>query len=208
MLGAGQKENLMNQTTKTILIIVGSLVLLCGCGAALLAGTGLWSFSRFVEFADESTTENPQEVARIASEIADFNLPDGYTTQYGMKIATFSMVQYTTRNEESYIFLTQFPAGTSINVDEMMREVRDGARNPNSPWHNIDTELVEQKPVTIRGQEATLSISEGTNDQGELYRMANATFRGRGEGPTLVMFIGPADQWNLDTVEGFINSIR
>ena len=198
----------MNQTTKTILIIVGSLVLLCGCGAVLLAGTGLWSFSRFVEFADESTTENPQEVARIASEIADFNLPEGYTAQYGMKIATFSMVQYTTRSEESYIFLTRFPAGTSINVDEMMRQVRDGARNPNSRWYNVDTELIEQKPVTIRGQETTLSISEGTNDQGELYRMANVTFQGRGEGPTLVMFIGPAGQWDIEMVEDFIASIQ
>ena len=198
----------MDKTTKTVLIIVGSLVLLCGCGVALLAGTGLWSFSRFVEFADESTTENPQEVARIASEIADFDLPEGYDTQYGMKIATFSMVQFATRNEENYIFLTQFPAGTSINVDEMMRQVRDGARNPNSRWYNVDAELVEQKPVTIRGQESTLSISEGTNDQGELYRMANVTFQGRGEGPTLVMFIGPAEQWDTEMVEDFISSIR
>lgn len=198
----------MDKTTKTVLIIVGSLVLLCGCGVALLAGTGLWSFSRFVQFADESTTENPQEVARIASEIADFDLPEGYDTQYGMKIATFSMVQYATRNEDSYIFLTQFPAGTSINVDEMMRQVRDGAHNPNSRWYNVDAELVEQKPVTIRGQETTLSISEGTNDQGELYRMANVTFQGRGEGPILVMFIGPAEQWDTEMVEDFISSIR
>lgn len=198
----------MDRTTKTLLIIVGSLVLLCGCGVALLAGTGLWSFSRFVDFADESTTENPQEVARIASEIADFDLPEGYDTQYGMKIATFSMVQFATQNEENYIFLTQFPAGTSINVDEMMRQVRDGARNPNSRWYNVDAELVEQKPVTIRGQKSTLSISEGTNDQGELYRMANVTFQGRGEGPTLVMFIGPAEQWDTEMVEDFISSIR
>jgi hypothetical protein len=203
-----RKGNIMNQTTKTILVIAGSLLLLCGCGVALLAGTGLWSFSRIVKFADESTTENPQEVAQIASEIADFDLPEGYDTQYGMEISTFSMVQYATRNEENYIFLTQFPAGTSINVDEMMREVRDGSRRPNSPWHNIDTELVEQMPVTIRGQETTLSINEGRNDQGELYRMANATFRGRGEGPALLMFIGPADQWNLDLVEDFLNSIQ
>ena len=198
----------MDRTTKTLLIIVGSLVLLCGCGVALLAGTGLWSFSRFVDFADESTTENPQEVARIASEIADFDLPEGYDTQYGMKIATFSMVQFATQNEENYIFLTQFPAGTSINVDEMMRQVRDGARNPNSRWYNVDAELVEQKPVTIRGQKSTLSISDGTNDQGELYRMANVTFQGRGEGPTLVMFIGPAEQWDTEIVEDFISSIR
>lgn len=198
----------MTQTTKTVLIIIGSLLLLCACTTAVLVGTGLWSFGKLVQFADNSTTEDPQEVAQIASEISDFDVPAGFDTQYGMKISTFSMVQYTTRNEENYIFLTQFPAGTSINVDEMMRQIKNSSRNPNSRWYNVDTELVEKRPVTIRGEETTLSISEGTSDQGELYRMADAIFQGRGEGPTLLMIVGPADQWNNALIEDFIASIR
>jgi hypothetical protein len=125
-----------------------------------------------------------------------------------MKIATFSMVQYTTRREDTYIFLTQFPAGTSINVDEMMRQIKSGARNPNSPWYNVDTTLVEQKPVTIRGEETTLSISEGTSDKGVPYRMANATFQGKGEGPALLMVVAPSDQWDEQMVNDFVESIR
>jgi hypothetical protein len=198
----------MTQTTKTVLIIIGSLLLLCACTTAVLMGTGLWSFGKLVQFADNSTTEDPQEVAQIASEISDFDVPAGFDTQYGMKISTFSMVQYTTRNEENYIFLTQFPAGTSINVDEMMRQIKNSSRNPNSRWYNVDTELVEKRPVTIRGEETTISISEGTSDQGELYRMADAIFQGRGEGPTLLMIVGPADQWNNALIEDFIASIR
>lgn len=197
----------MDKTTKTILIILGSLFVLCACTVAILLGTGLWSFGKLVQFADNSTTEDPQQVAQIASEIADFSLPEGYTTQYGMKIASFSMVQYTTPGEDTFIFLTQFPAGTSFNVDEMMRQIRDGARNPGSPWYNLETELVEQKPISIRGGETVLSISEGTNDQGVLYRMANATFQGRGDGPSLLLIVGPADQWDMDSVEDFIESI-
>ena len=198
----------MDKTTKTILIVLGSLLALCACSAAIVFGTGLWSFGKLVQFADSSTTEDPQEVAQIASEIADFSLPDSYTTQYGIKIATFSMVQYTTRSEQNYIFLTQFPAGTSINPDEMIRQIRDNSRNPNSVWYHTDTHLVEQKPVTIRGEETTLSISEGTDDQGELYRMANAKFQGNGEGPALFMIVGPADQWDEAMVADFITSIR
>ena len=198
----------MTQTTKTILIIIGSLAVLCACAAAVLIGTGAWSFSRLVRFADKSRTEDPQEVASIASEIADFKLPEGFTTQYGIKISTFSMVQYTTRGEDTYIFLTQFPAGTSINPDEMMREIKNSGRNPNSPWYNMDTELLEQKPVDICGAETTLSISEGTSDQGVLYRMANAKFQGKGDGPTLLMIVGPADQWDTKLVEDFIASIQ
>ena len=198
----------MDKTTKTILIIIGSLVVLCACAAAILIGTGLWGFGNLVRFADKSTTENPQEVANIASEIADFGIPEGFDTQYGIKIAAFSLVQYTTRSEDTYIFLTQFPGGTSINPDEMLREIRNNSRNPNSPWYNVDTELVEQKPVTIRGKETTLSISEGRSDNGELYRMANAKFQGKGEGPALLMIVGPADLWDAQLVEDFIASIQ
>jgi hypothetical protein len=198
----------MNQTTKTVLIILGSLLVLCACTTAILLGTGLWSFGKVVQFADQSTTENPQEVAQIASEIADFSVPKGFSAQYGMKIAKFSMVQYTTRKEDTYIFLTQFPPETSINMDEMLREIRNGARNPNSPWYNMDTTLVEQKPVSIRGEETTLSISEGMSDQGVLYRMANATFQGKGDGPVLLMVVSPADQWNETMVADFIASIH
>jgi hypothetical protein len=198
----------MTQTTKTILIIIGSLLALCACTAVILAGTGLWGFGKFVQFADNSTTEDPQEVAQIASEIADFEIPAGFDAQYGIKIGTFSMVQYTTRREETYIFLTQFPSGTSINPDEMLRQIRNNSRNPNSPWYNVDTDLVEQRPVTIHGEQTTLSISEGTNDQGVLYRMANAKFQGQGVGPSLVMIVAPADEWDPGMVEDFIASIQ
>jgi hypothetical protein len=202
------KESTMDKTTKTVLIILGSLLVLCACTTAVLLGTGLWSFGKVVQFADQSTTEDPQEVAKIASEIADFSLPEGFTTHYGIKIATFSMVQYTTPAEDTYLFLTQFPAGTSINPDEMMRQIRENARNPNSRWYRTDAKLVEQKPVTIRGEETTLSISEGTNDQGERYRMANAKFQGNGEGPALFMIVGPAETWDEKMVTDFIASVR
>ena len=198
----------MDKTTKTLLIIIGSLLVLCACTVAALMGGGLWGFTKFAQFADRSTTEDAQEVAQIASEIADFDLPAEFDTQYGMKIASFSMVQYTTRNEDTYIFLTQFPAGTSINPDEMMRQIKDNARNPKSPWYNTDMQLVEQKPVTIRGEKTALSFSEGTSDQGVPYHMINAKFQGKGPGPSLLVIVGPADQWDTKMVEDFIASIQ
>jgi hypothetical protein len=171
-------------------------------------GTGLWGFANLVEFADNSTTEDPAEVAQIASQIADFDVPETFTKQYGMTIATFSMVQYMTNDEDVFLFVTQFPAGTSINPDEMMREIQNNSRNPNSNWYNNDTHIVEEKPVTIRGEETTLSISEGTSEQGVLYRLANARFQGKGDGPALLMIVGPADEWDTELVEDFIASIQ
>jgi len=198
----------MNKTTKTVLIIIGSLIALCACTAAILLGTGLWGVGKVVEFADNSTTEDPQEVAQIASGIADFDIPDGFSREYGMEIATFSMVQYTNRSEDTFIFLIQFPAGTSINPDEMVRDIKNSSRDPNSPWYNTDMHIVEQEPVIIRGEETTLSTSEGTTDNGELYRMVHAKFQGKGEGPALLMIVGPADPWDRQMIEDFIASIE
>ena len=198
----------MNNTTKTILIILGALLFVCACGAAVVLATGAWSVGEVVKWADQNTTEDPAEVTQIASEIAEFDVPKGFTKQYGMKIATFSMVQYMTPGEDRFIFVTQFPADTSINPDEMMRQIRNNSRNPNSPWYNTDTHLVEQKPVTVRGEETTLSISEGTNEQGVTYRMAHAKFQGNGEGPALLMIVAPMDEWDNEMVEDFITSIQ
>jgi hypothetical protein len=198
----------MDKTTKTTLIVIGSLLLICACGAAALLVTGAWSLGRLVNWADQNTTENRQEVAQIASGIASFQVPEGFNTQFGMKLGDFSMVQYMTSDEQTIIFVTQFPAGTSINPDEMMRQIQKNSRNPQSVWYNTDTALVEQKPVTIRGQETTLSVSEGTNEQGMLYRVANAKFQGDGKGPALFLIVGPADQWDIQLAEEFISSIE
>lgn len=198
----------MDKTTKTILIVLGSLLLVCACGASILFATGAWSVGKIVEWADQNTTENPQEVAQTASGIASFDVPVNYSKQYGMTLGDFTMVQYMTQDEKSIIFVTQFPAGTSINMDEMMRQINEGGRNPDSPWYKMDSTLVEQRPVTIRGEETTLSVSEGTTEQGILYRMANATFQGNGEGPALFMIVAPADQWDTSLVDNFIISVR
>ncbi len=182
----------MNKTTKTILIVIGSLLVLCACASAVLLGTGAWSIGKLVQFAENNTTEDPQKVAQMASEIATYNVPEGFSKQYGMKLGSWSLAQYMTGDENTILFVTQFPAGTSINVDQMMRQIQSNSRNPNSPWYNTDMALVEQKPVTIRGQETTLNISEGTTKEGVFYRMANAEFQGDGEGPALFMIVGPA----------------
>ncbi len=198
----------MNKTTKTILIVIGSLLVLCACTSVALLGTGIWSFSKLVQFAENNTTEDPQKVAQVASNIAQFDVPAGFNPVYSMKIANFTMAQYMTGDEKSVILMTQFPQGTSINMDEMMRQIQQNSRRPNSPWYNMDTALLEQKPVTIRGEDTTLSISEGTNDKGETYRMASTSFQGKGGGPTVLMVVVPAEQWDDQMVENFIASIQ
>ena len=197
----------MDKTTKTILIVIGSLLLICVCAAGVIFATGLWSFGNIVEWADSNTSENPQEVARVGGEIADFEIPEGFGSPYGMHFGDVTMVGYASHSKNTHILLTQFPEGTSVNTNEVLKLISQYSDDPNSRWANTHTEVIEEKPVTIRGQESTLTVSEGISSDGVTYRTAVANFQGRG-GPSLVMIAGEADEWDIEMVETFVASIE
>ena len=197
----------MDKSTKTILIVIASLLVLCACGAAVVFATGLWSFGKFVNFAEQSVSESPVEAIRVGGEIADYVVPAGFGSPYSLHYDDVTVVTYRTQDERSHLLLAQFPEGTGINTEEMLREIRKGSGDPNSIWYNTDMTLIEQKSVTIRGQETTLNVSEGTSSQGVAYRMAAATFQGRG-GPALAMVAGVVDEWDMKVVEDFVRSIH
>jgi hypothetical protein len=197
----------MDKTTKIILIIVGSVLVLCACAGVTVFATGLWSFSRFVNFAEQSVSESPQVAVRLGSEIADFEVPEGFGAPYSIQFADVTLIGYKSPGERSHLLLAQFPEGTSINVEEMLRIIGERSDNPNSIWYNTQTEIVEQNPVTIRGQEVTLIISEGTSSDGVEFRMATARFEGRG-GSALAMIAGPLSEWDDGMVDDFFTSIQ
>lgn len=197
----------MDKTTKTVLIIIGSILFVCACGASLLFATGLWSLGRFVNWADTNTSEDPQEVARFGSEIADFDMPEGFGSPYGIHFGEATSVGYASQSRNTHILLTQFPEGTSVNVEEMLKLISQYSTDSNNRWNDSQMTVVEEKTVTIRGQETTLSISQGTSAEGGTYRSAVATFEGKG-GPSLLMIAGPLDEWDMEMVEEFIASIQ
>jgi len=197
----------MNNTTKTILIIAGTLVVLCACTASILFATGLWSVGQIVNWADTNTTRDLYEVADMASEVAVFTLPEGFSSPYGMHIGEITSIGFASRSNNTHILITQFPQGTIVNTDEMLKVISKYSVEQDNRWADTHTTIIQEKPVTIRGQETTLTISEGTSSDGTAYRTATATFQGKG-GPALVMIAGPLDEWDLEMVETFIASIQ
>jgi len=197
----------MNKTTKTILIVIGSLLLVCVCAVGVLSATGLWSVAQFTNWAETNTTRDLYEVAPMVNEIAVITLPEGFGSPYGMHIGEITSVGFASQSKNTHIMLTQFPKGTSVNGDELAKLITKYSANPNGGWDNANTTVIEEKPVTIRGQETTLTISEGISSDGTTYRTAIATFEGKG-GPALVMIAGPVEEWDTAMVETFITSIQ
>ena len=197
----------MNQTTKIVLIVVGSLLVVCACCVGVFSVTGFWSAMNIANWADTNTTSDLYEVAPMIEEIATITLPDGFGSPYGMHVGEITSVGFASPSKHTHILMTQFPQGTSSSTEQMFQWIAQYSVNPESRWNEGRTTVVEEKPVTIRGEETTLIISEGTSSDGTQYRSAVATFQGRG-GPALVMIAGPMEEWNPDMVDAFISSIQ
>ena len=197
----------MDKSTKTALIIIGVVLLVAAVTSMTILATGLWAFGRFVNWAEQSVSEKPEVAVRVGSEIADYEVPKGFGSPYSVHFGNVSLVGYKSQDEESHILIAQFPEGININMKEMLRIIREGSNDPSSIWYNTETPLIEEKPVTIRGQECTLNINEGTSSEGVTYRSAAATFEGKG-GPSLVLIVSPRDEWDIEMVETFLSSIQ
>jgi hypothetical protein len=197
----------MDKSTKTALIIMGVVLLLAAVTSMTILATGIWAFGRFVNWAEQSVSERPDIAVRVGSEIADYEVPKGFGSPYSIHFGEVSLVGYKSQDEESHILIAQFPEGTSINMEEMLRIISEGSNDPTSIWYNTKTTLIEDRPVIIRGQECTLNISEGTSSEGISYRSAAVTFEGK-SGPSLVLMVSPREEWDIEMVEAFISSIQ
>ncbi|MGD8403628.1 MAG: hypothetical protein PVJ21_08200 [Anaerolineales bacterium] len=197
----------MDKTIKIILIVVGSVIVLCACATVTVFATGLWTYRTVTKIADQTVSESPQEVVRVGGEIADYEVPEGFGSPVSLHIGDMTMIRYRTQDEMSYILLAQFPERTSIDVEKMLELMEEGSGDPANVWYSADTKIIEQKPIVICGQETTLNVSEGINIDRRDYRYATAKFEGRG-GPALVMVATPVDEWDMEMVEDFILTIR
>jgi len=197
----------MDKTSKTVLIIIGSVLLVCACGTSLLFATGLWSYRTITRIADSSTSTDLVEVANMLSEVAVITLPEGFGSPYGIHIGDTISVGFASQSKNTHILITQFADGTVVDREEMLKLIGNYSTNPDNPWDTANTRVIEGKPVTIRGQESYLEISEGISSDGTTYRVATATFQGKG-GPALLMIAGPLDEWDIEMVNTFIASIQ
>lgn len=192
----------MNSTAKWIIAIVAVLASVCLCAAV-----GAFIFLRSTNSIIQNTIQSdPQEVANVSASIAEYTLPDGFEAGYATEMAGFSMVSHTGSDGHSHIYFFQLPAGVHMDPAEIERQFQQSARNQNPDW-SAATQVVEEIPATINGEEVTLVVSEGVNSDGGAYRTVSSMFQGRG-GQTMVVFERPVDSWDQAEVDDFLASIH
>ncbi len=149
------------------------------------------------------TGTNPTRIVnKTADLIADFTLPPEYDPEFGLHAMGYTAVAYhNDQNGHLYLMQSESDAdGAALQeaLDEMVPGYRDDAN---------DLEVLEQRPFTLRNQEVTITISEGTGWEEETMRQATAVFQGKA-GPTLLILRQPVNQWDDTAVEAFLATIR
>jgi hypothetical protein len=190
----------MNNTTKILIGVAAVLVVICLCGAV-----GALLFLRTASRAvDQTINTDPAKLSEVSATIADYTLPEGFQDGTALRLAGFSMVSYTGDDDQSHIYFFQLPAGVEVDQAEMERQFQSAAgRN----YGSGNSKVVDQIPATIRGQDTTLVVTEGSNSDGQTYRQVLGMFPGKG-GQAMVAFERPTSSWDQAEVDAFIASIR
>jgi hypothetical protein len=192
-------------SNKKIWIGLGAAALFCLCSAAFAAVL----FIRMGQQVQQGTNDDPQAAAETAHAIADYELPEGYQEEFVMNILTTSMVfmgpkATESRSFEPTIMLAQFKAiGNEEQIKDQMRQ--SFARQKG--LGNISMKLVDVKKMNIRGQESDVATYEGSTESGFTMRQIITTFPGK-KGVAMLMISGPAEYWDEEAINTFIESIH
>jgi len=199
----------VNQPTtnknKWVWIGLGAALLFC-CGAVLVAGLVFWQAGKKIQ---EGVKADPEAAAEAAHKIADYDLPEGYQEQVAMEIMFYSFVmigpEYSSGSATGPVFmLAQFKAG--VNQEQMEEQLRQSFEQQ-AGNRGLSLSLVKVEDKTIRGEETQVATYEGTDENGLVIRQVIASFPGK-DGTAMLMIMGPADLWDQDAIDAFIESIR
>ena len=192
----------MSRSTRIILAVMAIALFLCcvaGLGVALL-GTRL---------VGRAVITDPDRVAAVSSQIADFQIPPGYEQMFASNVAGVKMVTLSPADPQAgfmVIMLLQLPAPTGRNQKEMERQM-ERALVQQTGVGSADLEVTGQEQVTIKGETVALTVRDGTTQDGQALHQVSGLFPGQG-GPTLLVITGLTEDWDQPAVDRFIASIR
>ena len=176
----------MKQITQ-IMLIIGSTIIL-----AVVAACGT------VEATDDS-----QHVTKLASKIADFAPPAGYTPEFSAEMLGYTLAAYKGTESPSHLYLIQSEKeADGEELERMLTQLAPGSRDPNTRMT-----VIENRTATVRGQEAAVVISEGVNSENISYRQLTVGFQGKG-GPAMLVFSESLELWDQETLDAFLESIQ
>ena len=196
----------MSRTAKIIIGVIVGLIVLCSCCCVAGSIATPMLLGPLMEQA-ASTTEDPQEIAQVAKNIVDYQLPAGYGEQFGMSFFGMDIVAFGKDDlAGNVIIMMQIPAMFGLNPEEMMQEMERSLQQQTGR-ESVDLQYVDTIQTTIRDQNVTLTVQEGTDSNGTAIRQLTGVFPGK-NGMAVLMIAGPTQTWDQQAVDAFLSSLR
>lgn len=149
-----------------------------------------------------------EEAGAKAAQIAEFDVPAGFSPQVGMDMGGMVMVGYNNADESSHIFIIQAPESANMTTADLEQSLRDALASSGGTGA-AETVTAEEIALTIRGEQVTGTIGNGTSQGGEgpTVRVLTVPFTGDG-GPALLLYQTPESEWDQAEVDAFLASFR
>jgi hypothetical protein len=110
---------------------------------------------------------------------------------------------YKGTSDPSHLYLIQSEKeADGEELERMLTQLAPGSSDPNTRLT-----VIENRPISVRGQDVTLVISDGVNHEGESYRQAMVAFQGKG-GPALLVLSESLELWDDESLGAFLASIQ
>ncbi len=193
--------------SKWIWIGLGGAALFCLCAV----GVAVFLFARIGQQFAQGMKTNPEDAAKAAHTIADYELPAGYQEQVAMDFSIYSMVMIGSDSTSSssssikpIIMLAQFQVGA--NRQQMEQQIQRSFEQQ-SGQRGQTMKVVQTKKMTIRGEEVEVVTYEGTDNSGNAIRELITTFPGKG-GTAMLMIMGSPEHWDQAEIDAFVASIH
>lgn len=195
----------MSRQTKIILAVVGGVLVLCliVCGVLVL-GVSLFGVN-LAKQVNQSSTSDPAQVKATASSIADITLPGTYTNSTTFSIASFKVVTWENQSTNTFVMLIQMPSSAEITqstIDQLSRMA-----GTQTGRVMVNSQVLEDRELTIRGKPARLISSQGSDNEGNLERQMTVFFQGKG-GLAMLTAVAPAAQFDQAAFEKMVQTIK
>jgi len=193
----------MSKNTKNLLTILIVAIVFCIIAvAAAIGGAGL-----LVNRFKDNIASDPTKVQQMADEFVHYQVPSGYTNQMGMDLVIYKMILINASDLSSgkpMIFLAHFQS-TDLTADQMTQQMQQSVEQQ-SGSSGLKLKVVENRKVTINGQEAPLTVSEGADSAGTAYRQWVTAFPGK-TGFVIILIQGKTSAWDDAVFNEFLASI-
>ncbi len=195
----------MSRNTRITLSIIAAVLGVClCCGCAFLAMSTL-GLGQLTDYLEKNMNRDPQAVQAEADKLAEFDLPPGFSPMMSMDFLGVNVVGYQGEQPDSIIMFMQYPAYAEMNSEQMQAAIQQAAQNQNFNFGAM--EVVERVETTIKGQPATLVVSQAEDPQNGRMRQVVTTFEGN-NGVVMLMIMGRESNWDQQAIDDFLASIR